>query len=184
MQLTLSDNIWISALMIFILRVIDMSLDTMRMLFVVRGKKPIAWILGFFQSLVFVIAISTVLANLNNLLNIVGYAAGFATGNVLGMFIEERLAIGHIAMRVISSKKGASHFSSIAEGWVCSDRDPGARKRWKSRASEQFDHAPGCQPIRGAGHEDRARSIYHRRGCPTDQSWVLAGINICQAVIK
>ena len=105
MTITLSDNIWISALVIFLLRVIDMSLDTMRMLFVVRGKKPIAWILGFLQSLVFVIAISTVLANLNNILNIIGYAAGFATGNVLGMFIEERLAIGHIAMRVISSKK-------------------------------------------------------------------------------
>ena len=107
MNITLSDNIWISALVIFLLRVADMSFDTMRMLFVVRGKKPIAWILGFLQSLVFVIAISTVLANLNNILNIVGYAAGFATGNVLGMFIEERLAIGHIAMRVISSKKGS-----------------------------------------------------------------------------
>lgn len=108
MQIILSDNIWLSALMIFLLRVIDMSLDTMRMLFVVRGKKPIAWVLGFLQSLVFVIAISTVLANLDNWLNIVGYAAGFATGNVLGMFIEERLAIGHIAMRVISAKKGST----------------------------------------------------------------------------
>jgi uncharacterized protein YebE (UPF0316 family) len=106
MHLTLSDNIFISALMIFLLRVIDMSLDTMRMLFVVRGKKTVAWVLGFLQSLVFVIAISTVLANLNNILNIIGYAAGFATGNVLGMYIEERLAIGHIAMRVISTKKG------------------------------------------------------------------------------
>ena len=44
MHIALSDNIWISALMIFLLRVADMSLDTMRMLFVVRGKKPIAWI--------------------------------------------------------------------------------------------------------------------------------------------
>jgi uncharacterized protein YebE (UPF0316 family) len=123
MNITLSDNIWISALVIFLLRVIDMSLDTMRMLFVVRGKKPIAWILGFLQSLVFVIAISTVLANLNNILNIVGYAAGFATGNVLGMFIEERLAIGHIAMRVISSKKD----SGIAESRFRCNRDTGPR---------------------------------------------------------
>jgi len=106
MNITLSDNIWISALVIFLLRVTDMSLDTMRMLFVVRGKKPIAWILGFIQSLVFVIAISTVLANLNNIMNVIGYAAGFASGNVLGMLIEERLAIGHIAMRVISTKNG------------------------------------------------------------------------------
>lgn len=106
MNITLSENIWISALVIFLLRVTDMSLDTLRMLFVVKGKKPVAWTLGFLQSLVFVIAISTVLANLDNLLNIIGYAAGFATGNVLGMYIEERLAIGHIAMRVISAKNG------------------------------------------------------------------------------
>ncbi len=116
MNITLSDNIWISALVIFLLRVADMSLDTMRMLFVVRGKKPIAWILGFLQSLVFVIAISTVLANLNNIMNVIGYAAGFATGNVLGMYIEERLAIGHIAMRVISSKNGSLIAEALRKG--------------------------------------------------------------------
>ena len=81
---------------IFALRVSDMSLDTLRVLFVIRGRKPLAWILGFFQSLLWVIAITSVLSNLDNLWNIIAYAGGFATGNVVGMTIEEHLAIGHI----------------------------------------------------------------------------------------
>jgi uncharacterized protein YebE (UPF0316 family) len=83
-----------------------MSLDTIRVLFVFRGKKGLAWILGFFQSLLFVIAITSVLANLDNFLNIIAYAAGFATGNVVGMFIENRLAVGHINMTIFSPMSG------------------------------------------------------------------------------
>jgi uncharacterized protein YebE (UPF0316 family) len=98
---------WLFALMIFFLRVADMSLDTIRVLFVVRGKKTIVWVLGFFQSLIFVIAIGSVLTELNNVLNIIGYATGFATGNVVGMLIEHRLAVGHIMVTIISSNRGA-----------------------------------------------------------------------------
>lgn len=98
--------VYLLPLLIFSLRVVDMSLDTLRVLFVIRGKKPLAWILGFAESLLWVIAITSVLSNLNNLWNIVGYAAGFATGNVVGMLIEERLAIGHGHMRIISSRRG------------------------------------------------------------------------------
>jgi uncharacterized protein YebE (UPF0316 family) len=99
---------WLFALLIFALRVGDMSLDTIRVLFVVRGKKLIVWILGFFQSLIFVVAISSVLTELDNILNVIGYATGFATGNLVGMLIEQRLAIGHILVNVISSNRGAS----------------------------------------------------------------------------
>ncbi|GAB4498902.1 MAG: DUF2179 domain-containing protein [Anaerolineales bacterium] len=94
------------ALLIFVLRVSDMSLDTLRMLFVMRGRKGLAWMSGFFQSLLFVIAFSSVLSNLDNPLNIVGYAAGFATGNVVGILIEARLAIGYTHLRIISSRRG------------------------------------------------------------------------------
>lgn len=93
-------------IIIFLLRVADMSLDTIRVLFVFRGRKGLAWILGFFQLLLFVIAITSVLSNLDNPLNIVAYAAGFATGNVVGMNIENRLAIGHIHMTVFSPFAG------------------------------------------------------------------------------
>lgn len=98
---------FLMALGIFFLRVCDMTLDTIRMLFVVRGRKKLAWFLGFFQSLIFVIAISSVLTSLNNPLNVLGYAAGFATGNVIGMIIEERLAIGHIHFTIMSPTRGA-----------------------------------------------------------------------------
>lgn len=101
----------VSGLVIFFLRICDMTLDTIRVLFVVRGKKRLAWVLGFFQSLIFIVAIGSVLANLNNWLNILGYAAGFATGNVIGMMIEERMAIGHIHLTIYSSTRG----SAVAE---------------------------------------------------------------------
>jgi uncharacterized protein YebE (UPF0316 family) len=83
-------------------------MDTLRMLFVMRGRKGIAWVLGFFQSVIYVLAITSVINQLNNPLNIIGYAAGFATGNVVGMLIEERLAIGHIHLRIISPRLGVS----------------------------------------------------------------------------
>lgn len=111
MELTLTPEAWLGAGLIFALRVTDMTLDTLRVLFVMRGQKLLAWILGFFQATVFVIAITSVLRNLTNPLNLICYAAGFATGVVVGMTIEERIAIGHRHMRIISSRRG----SAIAE---------------------------------------------------------------------
>lgn len=96
------------AVTIFFLRVIDMSLDTIRLLFVVRGRKALAWFLGFFQAAVFIIAISSFLTNEQNIITIFGYAGGFATGNVVGMWIEERLAIGYIHLTIVSPSRGAA----------------------------------------------------------------------------
>lgn len=107
--------IYLVSLLIFGLRVTDMTLDTLRVLFVIRGRKPLAWILGFFQSALWVIAITTVLGNLENWWNIVAYAGGFATGNVVGMLIEERLAIGHGHMRIISSRRGTAIADAVRQ---------------------------------------------------------------------
>jgi uncharacterized protein YebE (UPF0316 family) len=103
------------ALSIFALRVGDMTLDTIRVLFVMRGRRLLAWILGFMQALIFVFAISSVLANLDNPLNVIGSAAGFATGVVIGMVIEDRLAIGHIHFTIISSVRGAAIAQMLRE---------------------------------------------------------------------
>jgi len=108
MDFLLSPQAWLTALLIFGLRVSDMTLDTLRVLFVMRGRKQIAWVLGFFQSAIFVLAIGRVLSNLDNPLNLIGYAAGFATGNVVGMLIEERLAVGHISIHIISPRRGTA----------------------------------------------------------------------------
>jgi uncharacterized protein YebE (UPF0316 family) len=122
MELLLSPQAWLSAGIIFGLRVTDMTLDTLRVLFVMRSRKFVAWILGFFQALVFVIAITSVLRDLSNPLNILGYAAGFATGVVVGMAIEQRLAIGHVHMRVISPTRGTGIAEKLrGEGYAVTE---------------------------------------------------------------
>jgi uncharacterized protein YebE (UPF0316 family) len=103
----------IITLTIFLLRVGDMSLDTLRILYVIRSRRGAAWILGFLQSSIWVIAITSVLSNLDNLWNIVAYGAGFATGNVIGMALEEFLAIGHAHLRIISSRMGSAIVEAV-----------------------------------------------------------------------
>jgi len=112
----LSPSAWLAALTIFVLRVTDMSLDTLRLLFVVRGRKGISWALGFFEAAVYIIAITRVLSDLSNPLTVLGYAMGFATGNVVGMLIEERLAIGHIHLRIISTEHGVALAQALRDG--------------------------------------------------------------------
>mgnify|MGYP000950877324 FL=1 len=107
MEYLIDPHAWLYALMIFALRVGDMSLDTIRVLFVMRGKKLLTWILGFIQSVIYIVAISSVLTEMDNILNVLAYAAGFATGNVVGLIIEGKLAIGHILVTIISSHRGA-----------------------------------------------------------------------------
>jgi uncharacterized protein YebE (UPF0316 family) len=115
MEILLNPQAWLGAGLIFFLRVCDMSLDTLRVLVVMRGRRGVAWVLGFFQSAIFVLAISNVLTHLDNPLNMIGYAAGFATGNVVGMAIEERLAIGHVHMRIVSPCLGSAIAESLRE---------------------------------------------------------------------
>lgn len=115
MEFYLTPQALLGAGLIFLLRVSDMTLDTLRVLMVMRGKKGIAWILGFFQSAIFILAITSVLTNLDNALNVIGYAAGFATGNVFGMWIEERLAIGHANVSIVSSRRGTAIADHLRE---------------------------------------------------------------------
>lgn len=122
MENFLSLSAWTAAALIFALRVCDMSLDTLRLLVVMRGRKGIAWVLGFFQSAIFVLAITSVLSNLDNPLNVFGYAAGFATGNVIGMLIEEKLAIGHVQLSIVSPGRGAAIAERLrAEGYAITE---------------------------------------------------------------
>ncbi len=107
-----------SAALIFGLRVVDISLYTMRLMMVVRGRKQFAWLFGFCQAAVYVIAIRFVLADIGNWAKIAGYASGFATGLVVGMLIEERLAIGHTHLQIISSRQGTAIGECLrAEGY-------------------------------------------------------------------
>mgnify|MGYP001066769053 FL=1 len=93
-------------LLIFLARVCDVSLGTLRIIFVSKGKKNIAPFLGFFEVLIWIIAVSRIMQNLDNYLNYIAYAAGFATGNYVGMLIEERLAMGIQMIRVFANERG------------------------------------------------------------------------------
>lgn len=95
------------ALYIFSLRLVDISLYVLRINMVTRGRKRQAWVFGFFQSLVFISAISVVFKDLDDWTKVLAYGAGFATGNILGMMLEERLAIGHLHLRIITRGLGA-----------------------------------------------------------------------------
>jgi uncharacterized protein YebE (UPF0316 family) len=107
----LSGQAWVGALVIFLLRVIGLALGTARLLFVMRGRKLEAWMLGFISQFIIIIALGSVLAELDNPLNILGYAAGMATGGVVGIMIDQHLAIGHVQITIISPALG----SAIAE---------------------------------------------------------------------
>jgi len=96
----------IMPLLIFLARICDVSIGTLRIIFVSKGKKNIAPVLGFFEVLIWILAISKIMQNLDNYINYVAYAAGFATGNFVGMMIEEKLAMGVQMIRVFTSEKG------------------------------------------------------------------------------
>ncbi len=87
-------------LAIFFARIIDVSLGTLRIVFLARGKRYIAPILGFFEVLIWILAISQIMRNLGNAASYIAYAAGFAAGNFIGLIIEEKLAIGLVAVRI------------------------------------------------------------------------------------
>ena len=91
-------------LLIFIARILDVSLGTMRIIFVSRGMKLYAAILGFFEILIWISVIGQVLQNLTNPITYIAYAAGFATGNYIGILIEQKISIGKIILRIITSK--------------------------------------------------------------------------------
>jgi uncharacterized protein YebE (UPF0316 family) len=96
----------IMPLLIFLARICDQSIGTMRIIFVSKGKRNIAPILGFFEVLIWIIAISKIMQNLDNYVNYFAYAAGFASGNYVGMIIEEKLAMGILMIRVFANDKG------------------------------------------------------------------------------
>lgn len=90
-------------LLIMIARIIDVSFSTLRIVYLMKGEKVFAAGLGFFESLIWLIAISQIIQNVTNVPAYIGWAAGFALGNYLGLMIEERLAVGKLIVRVITA---------------------------------------------------------------------------------
>lgn len=97
---------WYIPLLIFGARIIDVSVGTIRMIFLVSGSKYIAAGLGFVEVIVWVLAVGGAISYLTNPVALLAYAGGFATGTLVGVGIEQRLALGYRIIRVINSKAG------------------------------------------------------------------------------
>jgi uncharacterized protein YebE (UPF0316 family) len=93
--------------LIFALRVLGVTLSTVRVLLMLRGLKIVSALMGFFEVLVYAVAIGKVVQDLNNIPNLMSYCLGFSVGTLLGMWLEERLALGYATVQVISP--GRSH---------------------------------------------------------------------------
>jgi uncharacterized protein YebE (UPF0316 family) len=97
-------DLLILPLLIFLARICDVSLDTLRIIFISKGYKFIAPFIGFFEILIWIVVITRIMKNLDNWRCYVAYAGGFATGNFVGMLLDEKLAIGFEMIRVITKK--------------------------------------------------------------------------------
>lgn len=102
-------------LFIFAMRVCDVTIGTVRLIFLTRGRKYEAAALGFVEVFIFIVAIGQVLRGPVSWWNILGYCAGFATGTIVGISIEERIALGFSLVRVFSSDKGGEIAQALRE---------------------------------------------------------------------
>ena len=89
-------------MLIFVSRMTDVTLGTLRHIFISKGFRKIVPFLGFFEVLIWLVVISQIMKNLNNFLCYFAWAGGFATGTLIGMMIEERLALGLQVCRIIT----------------------------------------------------------------------------------
>lgn len=92
----------LGALLIMSMRICDVTIGTIRTILVVQGKKYLAGFAGFFEVLIWVFAIRFIMQNLDVILNLFGYATGFAIGNILGITIEQKIGLGYVQINIIS----------------------------------------------------------------------------------
>lgn len=103
----MSEEIWalgVLPLLIFLARMTDVALGTIRIIFVSRGLKKLAPLIGFFEILIWLTALSQVMQHLDRPLNFLAYAAGFSTGTWAGMLLEGKLGFGLLTLRIITEE--------------------------------------------------------------------------------
>jgi uncharacterized protein YebE (UPF0316 family) len=108
---------WTLTLIVFLARMVDVTLGTMRVIFTSKGKRLLAPLLGFVEVFIWIVVVSQLVKNVSNLAGYLAYAAGFAAGNFVGMAIENRLAIGTLMVRAIVTGE--------TDTLICALRDSG-----------------------------------------------------------
>jgi uncharacterized protein YebE (UPF0316 family) len=99
--------------LIFFARILDQSIGTLRLIFLSKGMKYIAPFLGFFEVIIWLLAVGQIMQHLDNWLCYVAYGAGFAMGNFIGITLEERLSIGTSIIRVVLSSESPELIAAL-----------------------------------------------------------------------
>ena len=100
---------------IFFSRIFDVSLGTLRIIYLTRGQSKLAAAIGFIEVMIYVVALSMVINNLGSPLNVIIYGLGFACGNYFGSLIEEKVAVGFVNVQVITKNNGCELEGSLRE---------------------------------------------------------------------
>lgn len=116
---------------IFLFRIADVSCDTMRVILAVRGKRVIAAILGFFQALIWILAVGTVIKHLDSVPHVIAYAAGFGMGTFVGVTIENAVAYGLATVRIVSAVGGVEIASALRDAGFGATEFPGYGREGK-----------------------------------------------------
>jgi hypothetical protein len=160
-------DLFLSSLLIFGLRIVDVSLDTIRIVFLIQSRRWLAGALGLVQSFVFIFAVAQVFQNLDEPLRMVGYASGFAAGTVLGSSIERWIGMGHAIVRVIAPFDTPQAAGRRLRGHRPQRRGPPGPGPDRLRRHPPAAHhrgppdGPGSEP--GSLRDDRG---HHRPGSP------------------
>ncbi len=101
--------------LIFLARIIDVSLGTLRLIFVSKGYKKIAPVLGFFEVMIWLFAIRNILMNLSNFNSYLGYGLGFAAGTYAGIILEEKISLGKVLVRIITKKEATELIKKLRQ---------------------------------------------------------------------
>jgi len=101
----MDSNIYLGAGIIFLSKVLDVTMGTFRVQMIVRRKKLISGVLGFFEVLIFILIVSKVIQDIGNWFNVIAYCAGFAIGNIVGIYISEKISKEIISVGIISKIK-------------------------------------------------------------------------------
>lgn len=108
-------SVFLIPIAIFLARILDVSLGTLRIVMVSRGFKYKAAFLGFFEVLIWAFVVAELLKNLDNWINYVAYAGGFSAGTYVGMYIESKVKVGTIIVRIITQNKREELVESLKE---------------------------------------------------------------------
>lgn len=100
---------------IFFSRILDVTIGTIRIIMISKGMKLFAPILGFFEVFIWIIVIGNLMKHTSGIVPYIFYSLGFATGNYIGMIIEEKVALGFVVLRVITQKKSDELIKNLYE---------------------------------------------------------------------